>query len=502
MKTELLNALFEDQVLLMHEPDIYAMVAAMQSGVDISTEPTNKDALEQKPRYTQIDVSGPIIMRDSVMGRMFGGCATEILMEQIKAADDIGAPTLFRFATGGGQPGFIGEAADMIRNMSVPTIGYAAEQCCSAGFWLYSQCQNKYAHDSAILGSIGVKLTSMSQEDPSKVIVSQFAPNKLPSEKKLQRIVNDYESCFIGAVAKGYQIDATSVVKQFGAGDVFMGEKARNAGMCTELTTLDQITRNMKTESEIRSEAVMDYLDSQAGFSAMEEDAPPNKKGVAGDNTGGEARRLIRSLRNDDGDKRGWTIAEIATAIQRSESVTSAIANGEIENPPQQVIDRLKRMQSRTKPEKSMAAEETDREALKAELLEEIKQEEKDKKEKAKARSNAISASEHSKCRPKLTKKLIEKESMSVEDAIFALENSAVEVSGGQSFSDAAAEQTPGVDAGGKETGEFEVGEEVKAQKETVNFMIEELVAQGWERQEAEQYINSEMTEINAAQAH
>lgn len=370
MKTELLQALFADQVLLMHEPDIHAMVAAMQSDANISSEPTNTKALTEGPRYTQIDVTGPIIMRDSVMGRMFGGCATELLMEQIRMADAIGAPTIFKFATGGGQPGFIGEAADMIKSMSVDTYGYAADQCCSAGFWLYSQCNHKLAHKSAMLGSIGVKLTSMSQEDPSKVIVSQFAPNKLPSDKKMQRIVNDYEACFIGATASGYGISAEDVVKNFGAGDVFMGAKAEKLGMCSKLTTLDQITRNMKTESEIRSEAVMDYLDG-GGLSAMDE--PENKKGVAGDGTGGEARRIITALRRDDGNKRGWTISEIASAIERSEGTTSAIANGEIENPPKQVIDRLKRMQGRTKPNKadtSMSAENEDlREKYRAELL-------------------------------------------------------------------------------------------------------------------------------------
>lgn len=72
------------------------------------------------------------------------------------------------------------------------------------------------------------------------------------------------------------------------------------------------------------------------------DDKPPNKKGVAGEGTGPEARRLIEEL------DKVLTHEEIGKAIGRSASVVGAIKSGEIANPPKQVVDALKRLKERT----------------------------------------------------------------------------------------------------------------------------------------------------------
>ena len=67
------------------------------------------------------------------------------------------------------------------------------------------------------------------------------------------------------------------------------------------------------------------------------------KKGVAGENTGGEIRRIIKSLL-----AKGATISQISVIISRSDSVTRAIENGAISNPPQELLEALRRSRNRT----------------------------------------------------------------------------------------------------------------------------------------------------------
>ena len=68
------------------------------------------------------------------------------------------------------------------------------------------------------------------------------------------------------------------------------------------------------------------------------------KKGVAGNKTGGKARKAIAAKK-----KAGSTTKQIASAAKRSESVISAIASGEIKNPPANVASNIKKAKTTKK---------------------------------------------------------------------------------------------------------------------------------------------------------
>ncbi|MFQ5473500.1 MAG: hypothetical protein ACE5FA_11550 [Dehalococcoidia bacterium] len=77
--------------------------------------------------------------------------------------------------------------------------------------------------------------------------------------------------------------------------------------------------------------------------SMQKQDEP---KGVAGEGTGGEARKLIRSLRD-----KGMTFEDISDALgamgeeaSRSPGILSAILNSEIKNPPEPLLGFLRRI--------------------------------------------------------------------------------------------------------------------------------------------------------------
>ena len=62
----------------------------------------------------------------------------------------------FIFNTGGGSIATIPELADVIFNCVKPTTAEIHEQCCSAGYWLASQCDTIVSTRGATVGALGV----------------------------------------------------------------------------------------------------------------------------------------------------------------------------------------------------------------------------------------------------------------------------------------------------------------------------------------------------------
>ena len=62
----------------------------------------------------------------------------------------------FVFNTGGGSISTVPDLADAIFNCAKPTTAEIHEQCCSAGYWLASQCDTIVATRGATVGALGV----------------------------------------------------------------------------------------------------------------------------------------------------------------------------------------------------------------------------------------------------------------------------------------------------------------------------------------------------------
>lgn len=107
-----------------------------------------------------IRVEGPIGKHLSAMDMMSGGgCDLDNVDEAINLAKsdrDI-RRLLFDFRTPGGSSVGVLETGRKIAGIvSKETVAFTDSQCCSAGLWLASQCQQFYTTSSAKVGSIGV----------------------------------------------------------------------------------------------------------------------------------------------------------------------------------------------------------------------------------------------------------------------------------------------------------------------------------------------------------
>lgn len=91
-----------------------------------------------------------------------GGCSLDTLQAQLKAAGSsprISAIVLDINSPGGTVTG-TPETAKMIAEIRAtkPVIGFTDSECCSGAMWLASQCSQVYATESAVLGSVGVRM--------------------------------------------------------------------------------------------------------------------------------------------------------------------------------------------------------------------------------------------------------------------------------------------------------------------------------------------------------
>ena len=91
----------------------------------------------------------------------------------------------FIFNTGGGSIATIPELADVIFNCEKPTTAEIHEQCCSAGYWLASQCDTIVATRGATVGALGVYIALT---DYSKMLENEGIKTHLISTSELKGI--------------------------------------------------------------------------------------------------------------------------------------------------------------------------------------------------------------------------------------------------------------------------------------------------------------------------
>jgi len=104
-----------------------------------------------------ISVHGVIGKNLSKIERACGAIGVEQIRAEIQESEESGAlGILFHFDSPGGGVTGVPELADLIANISVPTLAYTEDMIASAAYWLASGTDEIVATRSADVGSIGV----------------------------------------------------------------------------------------------------------------------------------------------------------------------------------------------------------------------------------------------------------------------------------------------------------------------------------------------------------
>jgi protease-4 len=220
------------------------------------------------PTYNvaEVAVEGPIT-RDS--GGMPPGApgvpGADDIVDLIEEADedDAAEGLLLKLNTPGGAVVPSDDIRLAAERFDGPTVAYATDVCASGGYWIASGCDELWARDGSIIGSIGVRgsrVTAADLLDKLGLEYEQLAAGEykeagsplteLEEHERtyLQGIVDDYYDQFLETAAEGRDMDEAALRET--DAKVYLGETAHELGLVDDLGT--------RADVEERLEALLD----------------------------------------------------------------------------------------------------------------------------------------------------------------------------------------------------------------------------------------------------
>ena len=206
----------------------------------------------------KVTVSGPIQRTRNRSSSLSGGtvCIADDIVEQIEAADADEAveALLLELNTPGGEV----LPSDDIRRAAVdfdgPTIAYATDTCASGGYWIASGCDEVWARDASLVGSIGVvgsRPNAAGLADKLGLSYEQFTAGEYKDagvplreieddeREYLQSIINGYYDQFVETVSDGRDMDPQAIRDM--EARIYLGSDALEIGLVDELGTQSDI---------------------------------------------------------------------------------------------------------------------------------------------------------------------------------------------------------------------------------------------------------------------
>lgn len=272
-----------------------------------------------------IKIQGPLSRRDDFWSWLFGGCSYDSIREQLQLArEDAGVKAiLLDVDSPGGDANGCSELADLIFAMrgARPVWAYVGGLGCSAAYWISSSADHIVCDETALLGSIGVRSAVVDYSEAEKKwgvrtteIVSSQSPGKRDTPvddeviAKCQRTCDDLAEVFIAKVARGRGVDAAVVEKDFGQGDVLIGQHAVEAGLADEIGSFESVLIEMSASqlAPTPGERPMKTKTAQVASASVKaedkktDDDDKDKKDAKADDAGAEDDEMDADDEEDD----------------------------------------------------------------------------------------------------------------------------------------------------------------------------------------------------------
>lgn len=222
--------------------------------------------VENRDGVAVLHVTGPLFRYANMFTYLSGATSYDLLARDfMKAAEDPRVDAIvLNIDSPGGEAAGVSEFADMIANArgSKPIVAYVGGAGASAAYWLASAADEIVVNDTSMLGSIGVVLgIEDSRERDAKngvkrmEIVSAQSPYKRvdpatdDGRSRLQARVDALAEVFVAKVANNRGVDADTVLKNFGQGDVFVGQAAVNAGLADRIGSYEGVISELQARA-------------------------------------------------------------------------------------------------------------------------------------------------------------------------------------------------------------------------------------------------------------
>ena len=185
------------------------------------------------------------------------------VVEQIERADDDGNvdALLVKLNTPGGAILPSDDIRTAAQRFDGPTIAYTTDLCASGGYWIASGCDELWARDLSIVGSIGVigaqvDATGLAEKlgvDFEYITAGEYKDAGQPfsettdaDREYLQDRVDEQYDAFVERAAEGRDLDP-DVLRDTEA-RVYTGEHAEQMGLVDELGDRDDVEETLETE--------------------------------------------------------------------------------------------------------------------------------------------------------------------------------------------------------------------------------------------------------------
>lgn len=231
---------------------------------------SSRPIVSEQDGVNVLRIHGPIFARDDLMTKMLMTHSTEEYMETFESLVSKGEPILLDVDSLGGEPGLIFEFAELIHQAGEQVSSYSGNTAASAAFLLHQAAAgNRFAHEAASLGSVGVVAVIHRLGDEEIQILSANAENKR-GESGLQSHVNQIENKFHTYLENFTGMTRDKVVENSEKGGLFMGSAALDKGFLTANTNFKGAIAQINS-----SESAFTYTEnaSMSKFTQAELDA-------------------------------------------------------------------------------------------------------------------------------------------------------------------------------------------------------------------------------------
>ena len=205
-----------------------------------------------------LPMQGPLFRYANLFTAISGATSYDMLARDFAAAVDNPKVTaiLLNIDSPGGEANGVSEFADQIAAArgKKPIVAYVGGLGASAAYWLASAADEIVISDTSLLGSIGTVMSvTDSRERDAKAgvkryeVVSSQSPFKRTDiatdegRTRMQGLVDSLSDVFVSKVASNRGIDAETVLKNYGQGDVLVGQAAVNAGLADRIGSFEGV---------------------------------------------------------------------------------------------------------------------------------------------------------------------------------------------------------------------------------------------------------------------
>lgn len=237
----------------------------------------------QFPTYNvaEVGVEGPIT-RDGAGNNPIPtgpvGATADEIADQIDTADEDPAvdALVVKLNTPGGEVVPSEDIRNAVERFDGPTVAYATDVCASGGYWIASGCDEIWAREPSVVGSIGVVGSRPNVADLADrlgISYEQFTageykdagtPLKEIEEDEreyLQGIIDGLYDRFVDRVAEGRELTETEIRDT--EARIYLGDEAEQMGLVDDIGTREDVTDRL--EDELGEEVSVREFEPQRG---------------------------------------------------------------------------------------------------------------------------------------------------------------------------------------------------------------------------------------------